>query len=226
VRLACQLRPAGDIAVEPILRAERSAWTAAPPQRPPREGQVALLFFDVRLGAGTTTSNASPHDTIYALTQFQVILDCVAEPAGGVICSRGADHWVALFGLESGLQEGCRQAIAAARRIDQQASALSLRLADEMGLHTDFTIGVHAGPVVVGMIGRGEARTLSAVGEAVDAVAWLQQFAATRGAHFVISREAAAASGIDEASLEWQPLDAESESLPLCAVPATIPRVL
>ncbi len=227
VRLACQLRPTGDISVEPILQVERSRWTTAPPQRPPTEREVAVLIFDLRFGAGTTRSNASAHDTIYALGRFQAIVAALIEPAGGVICSRGANHWLALFGLDSNVQEGCRDAMAAARRIEQQGTALRTRLSQEIGLHADFAIGVHAGAVVAGMIGEGEARTLSAVGEAIDATARLQQFAASRSAQFVISRRVATAAELDDPDLDWQPTgnDVDGTSLLCAAVPAPTPAV-
>ena len=217
VRLACQLRPTGDISVEIVLRVDDARWTASPP-RPPTEGEVAVLFFNLAFRARATPGNVSAHDTMYALDRFQATVAALVETAGGVILRRTGDHWVALFGLDSDVREGCRQALEAARRIEQQASALRDRLLDELGLRADFSVGVHAGAIVAGMIGEGESSTLAAIGEAIDAAAPLRQFAASRSAHFVISRRAADAAGIDDPALDWQPvgIDAEGTSM-LCA---------
>jgi adenylate cyclase len=205
VRLACQLRPTGDISVEPILHVERSRWTAAPQPRPPAEREVAILFFDLGFGAATTLGSVHAHDTIYALGQFQSIVEGALEAAGGQICRRAGDHWLALFGLDSNVREGCRQAMAAALRTGQQAMALRERLSQELGLHADFAVGMHAGVVVAGLIGEGDARTLSAVGQAIDATARLRKCAASQSAQTVMSRQAARAAGVDDAGLDWRP---------------------
>ena len=218
VRLACQLRPTGDISVEIVLRIEDASWIAAPPRIPPIEGEVAVLFFNLVFKAAPTRSEASAHDTMYALGRFQDTIAAVLEAAAGVILPRSGDSWMALFGLKSDVREGARQALEAARRIEQQATALRERLFHDLGLLADFSVGVNTGAVVAGMIGDGEASTLAAVGEAIDASARLQQFAANRSAHFVISRQAANAAGIDDPALDWHPvgIDAGGASM-LCA---------
>jgi len=202
LRLACQPRPTGDISVELILTATTSGRTPSVPPRPPRESEFALLFFDLRLAADRPAADVSGPDAIYAFAQYQAIVSAAIESAGGAICSRRADYWLALFGLDSDVRHACRQAIAAARRIEPQAIALRARLSREMGLQTDFTIGVHAGAGVAGVVGEGEARTLSAVGEVVDGVAALERLAVTRAARFIVSPEAAAAAAPDDVELE------------------------
>ena len=215
MRLACQLRPTGDISVEPILQVEQSRWITAPPPRPPTEREVALLFFDLRFAADRARGSAQAHDTIYALGRFQTIIDAALDTAGGLTCRRTGDHWLALFGLDSTLQEGCRRAVAAARRIEQQATALCERLRHEVGLHADFTVGLHAGVVVAGMTGEGEARSLSAVGEAMEATAGLRGCAAGGSVPVVMSRQAASAAGMDTPDLRWRPVGIDVEGSPM-----------
>ncbi len=219
VRLACQLRPSGDILVEIVLRIEEGAgWTAPSPRPPPTESEVAVLFFDLTLPAATLDGSASGHDGIYALGRFHAIVGAVLGTAGGMTLRRAGEHSMALFGLDSDVSQGARQALEAARRIEQQASALREQLIDELDLHAEFSVGVHAGAVVAGTIGEDEESALAAVGEAIDAAARLRQFAASRSARFVISRQAAAAAGIDDPALDWQPAgsDGGGASL-LCA---------
>ena len=227
VRLACQLRPTGDISVEIILRVEQARGIAPAPRPPPAEGEVAVLFFNLVFSAAATQSNVSAHDTMYALGRFQAVVAAVLETSGCVILPRAGDHWMALFGLNSDVREGCRQAVEAARRIEHQASALRERLFHDLGLHADFSVGVHAGAVVAGMIGEGEASAFAAVGEAIAGSARLRQFAASRSARFVISRQAAVAAGIEDPALVWQAvgIDADGASMLCAEAPATAPAV-
>jgi adenylate cyclase len=215
VRLACQLRPTGDIAVEPILHAEQARWTAGPQRSETAEREVAVLFFDLKLGSATARSHAHAHDAIYALEQFQLIVEGALEIGDGRICRNTGDHWLALFGLEASLRESCRQAMAAALRIEQQATVLRERLARELGLHSEFTVGAHAGIVVAGMIGSREWRTLLAVGEAIDSTARLQDCAARESARIVISRQAALGAGMDGPELDWRPVGIDIDGTPM-----------
>jgi len=224
VRLACQLRPTGDITVEVILQVDRSRWISGSTQRPPTEHEVAILFFDLQLDANPARSNASAHDTIYALGRFEEVVAGVVDTSAGVICRRAGDHWLALFGLDSNVHAGCRQALAAGRRIETRATALLERLNLELGLHADFAVGVHAGTVVAGFIGEGQGQMLSAVGDAVASTAGLRQFAVSRSAHFVISRTAAIAAGIDDPTLDWQSAGIDLDGAPLlCADASAMP---
>ena len=212
LRLACQLRPTGDIAIEPVLAVEPSRWGDAPMHRPTTECDAAVLFFEVRFGGGgAPRGNASAHDTIYALDRFHAIVGTAIDQARGVTCSRAGDRWVALFGLDGALREGCGQALVAAGRIEEQATALIEQLMRELDLRAEISLGIHAGPVVVGMLGTGETRTLSAVGDAIDAAQQMQAAAARAALRFVISRSAVLGAGIDAATLTWRPAGEEGE---------------
>ena len=222
VRLACQLRPTGDVSVQPLLAVDQEWWRAAPPPRPTTEREVAVLFFDVRrLGTGDAETR-SAHDTIYALERFHAIVGAAIESAGGTQCRHTGDSWMALFGLGAGgVRDACRQALVAARQIEERAAVLTDRLARELGFDADFSVGVHVGPVVAGMLGEREARRLSAVGHAIRATERLQAFAQRHEARFVISKTAADAAGIADAALEWRAAGdrAEDSAAPmLCAV--------
>lgn len=114
VRLACQVRPTGDISVEIVLRIERSSWVASPPLPPSIEREAAVLFFDLALKAIAAQGNALAHDTMYALGRFQTTVADVLETASCVILPRAGNHWMALFGRHNDVREGSRQAAGAA----------------------------------------------------------------------------------------------------------------
>ena len=151
--------------------------------------------------ASPTAAAASAHDTIYALDRFHAVAGTAIASAGGVQCRQTGDGWMALFGLDGGgLEAACRQALAAARQIEERADALAQRLVRELGLDAGFSVGVDAGLVVAGMIGDGETRRLAAVGEVIDAAERLRDAARQQGERFVVSKAAADAAGGGDAA--------------------------
>ena len=210
VRLACQLRPTGDVSVQPLLAMKQEWWRAIPPERTATEREVAVLFFAVRFGAASAATGAhiagapSAHDTIYALDHFHAIASTVIESAGAVQCRHTSDSWVALFGLDTdGFHRSCRLALAAAQKIEESSNALTNRLVREIGVEADFLIGLHVGHVVTGMIGERGTSRLSAVGDAIQVAERLQNCARQHGQRFVITKAAADAIGIDDSTLHW-----------------------
>jgi len=203
-RLACQLRPTGDIAVEPVLAVATSRWRSAPVHRPTTEREVALLFFAVRLDGMATGARVSAHDTIYALDRFDALVGEAIEASHGVPCQRSGDRALALYGLGGDLAEAAQRAHAAAGRIAERAMALAARLEHDLRVDATFAVGVHVGSVVVGTLGPRSARRLSAIGPAVEATERLQQEAIAHHARWVVSRSAARAASLDEGSFEWR----------------------
>ena len=217
MRLACQLRPTGDIAVQPLLAVEQAWWSAPPATRPTAEREVALLFVDLRLDE----RHGSAHDTIYALDRCHAIVGAAIDAAGGVMARQSGTGWTALFGVDGGgVAEASRRAVAAAGRIEPGLVALVERLARELDYRVGFSIGLHAGPVVAGMIGARGARTLSVVGEAMRAADRLQARARKDGSRVVVSKAALDAAGMADRGLAWVAADgADGAAAPAwCAV--------
>ena len=205
VRLACQLRPTGDVSLSPLVAVEQEWWRATPPSRTTTEREVAVLFLEVRFGAAGGAKTASAHDTLYALEHFHAIAAAAIESAGGVQCRQSGDSWMALFGLDAdGVRRSLRQALVAAQQIEARFAVLAGRLVREMSFEADFSVVVHVGPVVAGMIGEGETRRLSAVGDAIRVAERLHASARRQGARFAISDAAANAAGIADPTFTWR----------------------
>nr|HET7860658.1 2Fe-2S iron-sulfur cluster-binding protein [Caldimonas sp.] len=68
VRLACQLRPTGDIAVEPLVSVAAAAPRAAT-HAPAGDHDAAILLVDVRIDTGSVAAHAAAHDTIHSLAR-------------------------------------------------------------------------------------------------------------------------------------------------------------
>jgi adenylate cyclase len=109
---------------------------------------------------------------------------------------------MALFGLDSDVESGCRQAAAAARAMLERLEHLNRTLAAELGEPLQIGIGIHAGPVIVGEMGYANAKGITVVGDVVNTASRLEEMTKRFGSQVVMSQDAAAhvAEGIDD----WQ----------------------
>ena len=224
VRLACQLRPRGDIAVQPLLAVPRPAAgglggiAAAAFEAPlptTTEHAMAILVADLRRSARASHAHRSAHDRVYALNLFcEAVGDAVAA-CGGTACGFAAGHApIAVFGLHGGeLGTACRQALAAAGRIEHAVDALNARLAQDLGAQGELSLVLHAGPVVVGGIGPRGAKGLSALGAAVDAARQLRDFARAEGIGFIASAALLEAAGVAIATETWRELELDGDEV-------------
>jgi adenylate cyclase len=209
VRLACQLRPTGDIAVTPLLRPAQPR-----PDEFGVERDLVILFIDLRRWTGLAEQQL-PHDLVYVQELFfEAVGDAVRE-AGGVPNQFIGDSVMAIFGAEGESSEAARQALAAARGIDQRMRALNERIAREFGHRLGFGIGIHAGAAALGEVGYRDTRTLSAVGDTVNTASRLQELTKHYGVPLVISERVALAAGLDVSRFEAKELQIRGRASPL-----------
>jgi adenylate cyclase len=217
VRLACQLRPGGDIAVVPLLQAPARGLRGAEVPVSGAEHELALMRVVLVCWQAWAPTRPSPHDHVHALNQW---LDAV----GTAVLAAGADHWrgdgsgaSAVFGRTTSPAQACGQACEAAERLGRALDALNLRLQHEVGLSAHCAIAVHTGNAVIGTIGHGRERVPEAVGEAVFATRALGDRAAQADCRFAISRDAAAQAGRSLDAPGWEMLDRAHDRPPLVA---------
>jgi adenylate cyclase len=198
VRLACQLRPTGDVAVTPVLPADVSAPEAL---RPPhsqaaREQDIAVLFADLRAFT-RLAEHKLPYDVVFFLNRYFEVIGSAVTRAGGITNQFTGDGVMALFGVETGADAGCRQALVGAGEIARSVAELSRELAEELGEPLRIGIGIHAGPAVVGRMGYAEAVYLTAVGDTVHVASRLEGLTKEYDCQLVISEEVARRAGAD-----------------------------
>src|SRR5207248_7119934 len=121
IRLACQLRPRGNVEVTPLL----PPFAAAADGRrrvdiaQGSEREVAILFADIR-GFTALAEGRLPYDVVFVLNRYFAAMGRAIETAGGRVDKFIGDGVMALFGIESGSQAGCREALAAARLMSER----------------------------------------------------------------------------------------------------------
>lgn len=198
VRLACQLRPQGDLSVVPLL----------PPTASPRDGasrpgylqgaerEIAILFADLRSFTQFSETKL-PYDVVFALNQYFRAMGSAVESAGGHLDKFIGDGIMALFGIRSDLRQGAREALKAARDMALALDQLNVQLASDLKQPLRMGIGIHGGPAIVGEMGYRHATTVTAIGDAVNTASRLETMTKDYGAQLVISKELADLAGID-----------------------------
>jgi adenylate cyclase len=198
VRLACQLRPQGDLRVAPLLPATAQARDAL--RRPGylhgAEREVAILFGDLR--AFTQLSEKKlPYDLVFLLNRYFAEMGHAVEAAGGRIDKFIGDGVMALFGLDSGVEAGCREALTAAKDMAERMRSLNRALIHDLPEPLRIGIGIHTGPAIVGEMGYGTAVSITAVGDAVNTASRLESLTKTYGCELVVSEAVVRRAGID-----------------------------
>jgi len=197
VRLACQARPVRDVAVVPLVSPSIAAADAfGSDARQGREQELAVLFADLR-GFTRIAEHKLPYDVVFILNRYFEAVGGAIQRAGGIPNQFTGDGVMALFGVESGAELGCRQAVAAAREIVRDLAALNHELVEDLPAPLHIGIGIHAGPAIVGRMGYGAGVYLTAVGDTVHVASRLEQLTKEYGCVLVLSEEVASRAALD-----------------------------
>ncbi|MBL8831505.1 MAG: 2Fe-2S iron-sulfur cluster binding domain-containing protein [Rhodospirillales bacterium] len=198
VRLACQTRPTGDVAVVPLLPANAGPQAARRTERDAAgsEKTIAVMFADLR-GFTTLSEAKLPYDVVFLLNRYFAEMGAAIEKSGGRLDKFVGDGIVALFGVESGPAKGTREAIAGAKAMIERLGALNAALSHDLPAPLRIGIGIHTGPAIVGEMGYAQARQFTAIGDTVNTASRLEALTKKFGAELLLSADAAAASGLD-----------------------------
>jgi adenylate cyclase len=217
VRLACQTRPRGDIAVVPLIAATGTATqalAAAGPDETGVEQEVAVLFADLR-GFTSIAERKLPYDVVYLLNRYFAAVSDAIRDAGGVANQFTGDGVMALFGVGGTPDAACRGALRGAAAMIATLEALSRSLAAELPAPLRLGIGIHVGSAVVGRMGVAEAAYLTAVGDTVHVAARLEELTKTYASELVISEAVAMRAGLDVSGYPRQELTLRNRSTSL-----------
>ena len=205
VRLACQLRPLGDISVVPLLPSHyslealrRRSW--------PQSGEerfVVVLVADLR-DSTRLAETRLPFDTVFVIDRFVNAVSVAVVGAGGRPNQFTGDGLMAVFGLNCPPAEACRRAVLAVALIGRKVAELNYVLAVEMGLPIRFGLGVHGSSAVVGEVGMADTRVFTTLGDAANGASRIERLCRDYGCEAVISEVVCQESGLDLAQLPCQ----------------------
>ncbi|MEM7300959.1 MAG: adenylate/guanylate cyclase domain-containing protein [Pseudomonadota bacterium] len=190
VRLACQFVPTGSVQIARLFPAEARSEDAQnhTAHSSGVEKTVAILFADIR-DFTQQSEQKLPFDVVYLVNQFAESMGEAITRSGGRIDKFLGDGLMALFGIDTSPQIGCRQALKAANEMLVELEALNTKLASSLDRPLKMGIGIHAGPVVLGDMGYGKVRSLSAIGDAVNTASRLESATKETGSVLCISKD-------------------------------------
>jgi len=216
VRLACQLRPNADVSITPLVPAgsQTRHGFMQPSYLAGEERSIVVLFADLRSFTGMA-EHKLPYDLVFILNSYFKTAGEAVSRAGGVVDKFVGDGVMALFGIETDPNDGCRRALSAAHEIVNGVNQLSQLLAAELVEPLRIGVGIHSGPAVVGRMGYGSAVSLTAIGDTVNVASRLQDLTKEYGCQLVISEEVARHAGVEVDSFPRYQLTVRNRNEPL-----------
>lgn len=203
IRLACQIRPVADLSIQPLVPAratEVGHKAAADAYYWGIEQQVAIMFVDLRNFTGITEKNLS-YDVVFLLNRYLDSVSVAIRAENGHVDKFIGDGIMAIFGMQTSLAEGCRQAIRACKRIREVQDQLNADRGPQYPAPLRLGIGLHAGPAILGRIGAagssGAPASITALGDVVNTASRLETENKTHGSFVTISADVLVAAGID-----------------------------
>lgn len=195
VRLACQLRPQGDISVVPLVRTERPVYRAAAPKLN-TEREIVVMFCDF-LNRAEVAGDQLPQDVLYALTLYIEALSNAVRAARGTLSYIELDSVCALFGVDRGAVQAAQHALQASAAIERVIADINTRLGRQWNCKMKVAVSVHAGRAAVSEVGSSDPPIVMAIGEAVDVANALRKAAAAQDKPFAISEPVFQAASLE-----------------------------
>jgi adenylate cyclase len=216
IRLACQLRPETDLSFFQLFMPQTMSAKAqaSQPQRIGQERYLVSLFVDMR-GSTRLAEKQLPFDTVFIVNRFlgavsQAVMACGGQPNQFV-----GDGELALFGLNSSPQAACRQALRAVAMISANVDELNQFLSHDLREPIRFGIGIHGGEVIIGDIGYRDHMVFTALGDAVNVAARLQDMTKSLACEAVVSEEVCVTAGLEADALPQQQVAIRGRSEPM-----------
>jgi adenylate cyclase len=227
IRLACQLRPVADIAVIPLLPPNVGADFVRN-RRPIRIGEeryIVSMFVDMR-GSTKFAEKRLPFDVVFLVNRFLSAASQAVLDAGGQPNQFLGDGLLGLFGLNVDPATACRQALRAAALVAANMEYLNHQFASDLPQSIEFGIGIHGGEVIIGDIGFRDHTVFTALGDAVNVAARLQDATKTLNCVVVVSEDVCKTAGLDCRPLSRTELPIRGHEEPLAVLTTSDPTVL
>lgn len=161
------------------------------------ETQTLTVFFSDLAGFTTLSESLTPDELVRKLGRYFEEMTQTIAGGGGTVDKFIGDGIMALFGMKSNPVSGSRQALAAAARMSARIDGLNAAFAHELPEKLKIGIGIHSGMAVLGEMGWGTAKGLTAIGDCVNTASRLESMTKEYGAELIVSEDVERNCGLD-----------------------------
>jgi adenylate cyclase len=190
IRLACQLRPSADIAVDPLVSVSNQTVADALRFDAAIAGGQELEIVAVSIDLRESTRLASgrlPYDVLFLFDRYIQAVTHAVRHNGGHVTSIAGDGVMSVFGAGEAGDNPARAALQAALDAWTALDALNHELLTELGAPLRIGIGVHVGLAVVGWIANDQSRSLQFLGDTGNMAAKLEAQTKELGCTLMVS---------------------------------------
>jgi adenylate cyclase len=227
IRLACQLRPTSDLSFFQLFlpHAVSASGGGSNPTRIGQERYLVSMFVDMR-GSTQLAEKRLPFDTVFIVNRFLGAVSQAVIESGGRPNQFVGDGMLALFGLTASRRDACRQALRAAAMIAANVDELNRFLSHDLREPIRFGVGIHGGEVIVGDIGYRDHMVFTALGDAVNVAARLQDMTKAMACEVVLSDEVRTTAGLAADALPQQEVVIRGRNEPMIVRSVTAAKTL
>lgn len=192
IRLACQTTVNGDVTLRRlVLDDEDVNLVKDEKQGPPRcsvgeDRNLAILFSDIR-NFTTFSEKHLPYDVVHALNRYFKRVGSAVTRHGGQIDNFIGDGMMALFGVADDSANPCLDAIRASLDMLSEVETMRPYFMAQFGFDLRIGIGIHYGEAILGDVGIGERRRLTAIGDAVNLASRIESANKEAGTSLLVS---------------------------------------
>lgn len=190
VRLACQLKPEGDLRIRRLVLDEAdlmmcSQLDRAVAARPGQAKNVTIFFSDI-VDFTSLAERLSPYDVMYLLNRYFVQVGDIIEQNGGLIDKFVGDGLMAIFGVDDQSDAPLRSVNAALQTL-AAVDRMKPYFASMYDVAFDIPIGLNYGEAVIGSLGSVGHERLTAIGDVVNVASRVEAANKDAGTRLLIS---------------------------------------
>jgi class 3 adenylate cyclase/CDGSH-type Zn-finger protein len=192
LRLACQTLATGDVTLRRLVLDDADLDIASllgeeAQTRVGEQKNIAVLFSDIG-GFTSISEKLSPYDVLFLLNKYYSAMGAVVQNNRGYIDNFIGDGLMALFGIENeadfalaSVKAGLEMLVAVDRIRPQFLATY--------GIDFNIRIGLHYGEAVIGTLGAGDRRRLTAIGDVVNIASRIEVANKEAGTRMLISEQ-------------------------------------
>ncbi len=195
VRLACQTTVSGDVTLrrlvlddEDVELVNEEVAGGVQPRSVGEERTLAILFADVRNFTAFAEAHL-PYDVVHVLNRYFNRVGAIINHHHGQINNFIGDGLMALFDPNDSAN-ATLEAVRSGLEMLKAVEAMQPYFEAQFKINFRIGIGLHYGEVVLGTVGAGESRRLTAIGDAVNLASRIESANKEAETEFLISEEA------------------------------------